>query len=482
MKGRFYQALQQIISSNYYIYGVLMLFFIWLYFAPNAKSIIVFSLIIFIMIFIKLKDIIKTLFVMIILFLPFIKGKGFQITLIDENQTLYHIPYTFDFDITFWNIGLLFLTYALLRIRTKINQFTLELADVTISLFVLTAWLGITLSVYPQVSLLGFIEICTYILLFYVTISTKLNKKDMYLIIIILSFHVIFQGLWSSLQFLLKHPLDKAIEVGGLLAAQTDYIEWAAEDISFFRTTGTFNSANSLGSFMAAILPLILYQLGEKSFSWLEKTILYIAVILGFTGLILSASRTSWVILTILFFISYIFKYILKKNIIPQIHSNLKKLLIIQIIIFIPFIIIPRLDQLGTTFQEDGGFSYRIELIQKAILIAKTNPLGIGLGMFPKTLIEDIGNYISQPAQVHNLAAQIIAETGVLGILFFVFFLILLFRMYAKKTQWTNISKGLLASVITILFISNAYPFLLRSNIFPFLWLFLGLLRNKNIV
>ena len=425
----------------------------------------------------KTKNLFKTLYFMTVLCLLFTKGKGFQYILLGPDQTGHGIPYTFDFDLTFWNFFLFLLIYIIIRNRNTLKKMAIQMSDVVLLFFVVSLIPSTILSTHPTISVLGFIEIIIMILLYFVTklIKSYINWGTVSLLI---SMQLIFEGTLSVIQFLLRRPLGIAIEsVGGLLS-QSNNIEYAIEQTGFFRSRGTFDNSNSLGTFAACLLPIISILLIYKRNTNTEKVIYSLGVPMGIAAVIVSGSRTSFFV-TALFFLGLL--YLRKCSVLQYLRTGiLTKLVVIGLfVISFPIIIIPRISQLYTTLQPGGGLTFRTDLLRYALQMMQTHVVGVGLGMFPSVLFHDIRTFFSFPTEPHNLFAQIAAEGGFWALVFFCIFLItalfpyvrkLLY--YSKKYNLYQISASI--SLFIILIVSNAYPFLLRSTIFPYFWILLA--------
>ena len=173
----------------------------------------------------------------------------------------------------------------------------------------------------------------------------------------------------------------------------------------FLRAYGTFPHPNVLGGFLAILLPLLIFNFQFSIFN--KKNILFIVniitIIVGFIALILTFSRSAWVVFVC--GISYlVFQH--KKKLFP--------LLIFCAICFLFFI--------GTTFGfGDESVVVREQLNTAAIAMIKESPIvGNGLGNFlvqlPHVLVSrEI--YFLQP--VHNIYLVLLSETGSTGLAIF---------------------------------------------------------------
>lgn len=449
---------------------------------PNNKFMGLVLLITLLFTVAKTKTFTEAVFYMMVLCLPFTKGKGFQFILLNAQQTGANVPYTFDFDIMFWYAFLSILIYLILRNRRHIPRVSIQKSDGILIVFILSMIPSIFLSGYPWIAALGFIELSVLIVLYFVT---KLVKPyiAMRTCSILIALQLMFEGAWSIAQYLLNRPLGSAIESSGGLLTQSNLVEYAFEQVGFFRSRGTFDQSNSLGSFAGSLIPFTYILLMYKTNTKIEKRIYALATLLGMGAVIVSGSRTSMVI-TIAFFT--IMFFIRKKQHLPLFYLGrlAKSLTLGALILLIPIAILPRILQLGITLQEGGGLTYRMDLNSYAVDITKNNFFGVGLGLFPKVVSASIGTFHSFPTQPHNLFAQIGAECGYIAFIVFCIFLYVILRNFIQKilrrsrrSLVTRIGIYQLASAVSItviLVLSNFYPFLLRSTVFPYFWLFLA--------
>lgn len=470
---------KQIITSvklrSYPIWAPSAIFLSTLFILPNNKLMGFAIAIVLLFTLPKTRTVIEALFYTMILCLPFTKGKGFQFPLLSADQTGYNIPYTFDFDLTFWNALLLFVLYMILRNRTRLKTKFMDTSDTLLLFFVLSLIPSTLLSRYPEISLLGFTEVLFMILLYFVTklLASHINS---HVVSIIFSLQLIFEGAWSTIQFILKRPIGNAIEGFGGLLTQSNFIEYAIEQKGFFRSRGTFDHSNTLGSFAASLVPFVAIILLYGKNSSTEKALYTAALIGGIMGIIVSGSRTSLFILLI--FLARIF-ILTKKDKRPHINlGRITNLTLLGIfLVALPTIIVPRILQFYTTLQGGGGLTYRLNLISYASQIAQQNIFGVGLGMYPKVVFNDIGTFASYPAQPHNLFAQLAAEAGYISLSLFILFLLRTATPRLKRANPYGLATT--ASLGVILLVSQIYPSLLRSTIFPYFWVFLAM-RSWN--
>jgi len=195
------------------------------------------------------------------------------------------------------------------------------------------------------------------------------------------------------------------------------------------RPYATFPHPNVLGGFLAVVLPFILYYSvnnpndpGSNSSrndpgSW-QRFWLVISLAAGFTALILSFSRVAWLVM--LFGLTI---YFLEKKNQISVKISLKKEMLISIFyLFIGASIMLPLVSPDFSLDKYQYWQERVELIKTTIPMILTNLFfGVGLNnsiiQAQKYADGFPGLYIFQP--VHNIYLLILAETGLIGFLFF---------------------------------------------------------------
>jgi O-antigen ligase len=463
-------------SSKFPTWAIFIFFYCALVFVSNNKHMGALIVITTGLLAYKTKNAMIALYLTALLCLPFTKGKGFQFELLSAAQTKFHIPYTFDFDVTFWGVCLLLFAYVTIRNRRSILLVHITHADIYVVLFLLACIPSTLFASYPHIAVLGFLEL-SHVVLLYLATRLMLPKIHINLTFIILAIQLSFEGIIATLQFMLRRPLGLSIESSGGQLLQSDSIEYAFEQVGFFRARGTFDHSNTLGTFASSLVPIFIMLLLYKKNSPPERIIYSTSAALGTAGIIVSGSRTSIAIFLLFLCTLFFIRKKQNKPFFPWGPTTLRVALLMGTFACVT-IIIPRMAQLASTLQDGGGLTYRITLLELASAIAQNNFFGVGLGLFPKEVFTNIGTFTSYPAQPHNLLAQIASEGGVLACVFFLLFLIQKFA-----GAWPVVKKGrnaralaIITSMVILLTLSQVYPFLLRSSIFPYVLLLLAIL------
>lgn len=185
------------------------------------------------------------------------------------------------------------------------------------------------------------------------------------------------------------------------------------------RPYGTFPHPNVLAGFI--LIALILIFFSSQNLSILKKFIHYTAIFLGVLAIVVSFSRSVWLVGLL---VGGWFALIKKPRTVARQLAGLRLLRGggILLIVFATLLLIK------LPFSTDEAVSQRLQLIKAASLMIKNFPLsGVGLNNFIVRLPDYwslVGfTYWLQP--VHNIYFLIVAETGLTGLLIFLWLLIL---------------------------------------------------------
>jgi len=214
------------------------------------------------------------------------------------------------------------------------------------------------------------------------------------------------------------------------------------------RPYGTFPHPNVLAGFLLIGLILGLPYLFQKN-KFLFTSYLCIVVL----AVVLSFSRSVW----LLGLISFLF--FLGKSKIP------KKLFWLAggfwlIILILVFYLFPH-------FSTNEAFSQRMQLMKAALLMIKVSPLsGVGLNNFIVRLPEfwPVTGFTYWLQPVHNLYLLVLSETGVVGFLIFLWFLILVFKRLLKSSLGANFPLLMALTAILLLGLTDHYWLTLQQG------------------
>ena len=191
------------------------------------------------------------------------------------------------------------------------------------------------------------------------------------------------------------------------------------------RPYGTFSHPNVLAGYLLIGMILILFNF--RIIKNKLNTLLSIsALIIGTVTLFLTFSRIAillWPLILVIFMISKIRKILFKKNFIP---------ILIFIFIIVLFSFFTPLPSRFSGFRfSDESFYQRQELINKSQDIISMHPiLGTGLNNFLIELsqIQKTNNAVFYLQPVHNIFLLVAAQTGIAGLIYFIWFLAKTFK------------------------------------------------------
>ncbi len=466
-------------------YLITLLFLFSLFFIPNNKFLYGGIFIYVFILWITKRTLPYTLLLPLFVLAPFQKGLSFAFDFNLRNHLFtQYFQYSVSTGLYASTVLTVLFAYAFLRTRKNSMRFVITATDVWAGILGISAFVSIFTSAAPTASVLYFAQLSGLLILY--AILKRIPFRITYPALLCMATCILlFEGVWGVLQYAKSAKLQLAMEA-------MDNYSWAIsaeprsiEDTSFFRAEGTFSDPNFLGVFLVCLLPIVLNALITKHQNRIIRILLSASVLIGITGILASASRTSWIVLTI----SSIFLLIrgLKHHFV-QVRPFIKPgilLSALMIPVFIPTIIIPRLMQLPVTLSHGGGITYRWEFIQVALEMIFVYPFGVGLGMFPVVHFQEFGGSFSFPAEPHIIVAQIMSELGVIGL--FAFTLLIISSIthslseYRRTRPLSEEKLAIYVACFSCLFLSMFYPFLTEYPLIFLLFTLLGLSESPWI-
>jgi len=333
-----------------------------------------------------------------------------------------------------------------------------------ILLYILTMVISVVAAINPT---FAYYQIALHIqmfLLFAYIAGTVRKREDFLLILVSFAILVSEEGLYIIWQ---------------RITGVSGYVE--GTNIYSYRVSGHFAGPNGAASFFSIItimlIPLALIRINPV-YKWLS----IMGIGLGTIGLFLTLSRGGWAsfIIGILVFILFmVYRGWLSLSL-PMILA----LVLTTIIVLFPNLILNRI------FGDDGGAAEgRLPLNELAISMIKEHPIiGVGANNFAVTAPAYWGPKFSRSwfYTVHNQFLLIWSETGILGFIAFLFFLLnILWRswwVWAQKYRFTAlIALSCFATVI-------GHAFHLQADIFnnrvaiQILWIIAGLVSALYLI
>ena len=334
-------------------------------------------------------------------------------------------------------------------------------------LFISVAGISTYFSYFPFSSLLSFIQLIKLSIIFLLSKALFSDKQVLEESINTIILFVVFNSLLIIFQYINRGAIGLYVE-----DKSTPFGWFAKESIGLFRSGGIFSDPNIAATISCIFTPYILLSVIMKNrFSFIGLAILLVTIL----GIILTGSRASWIIFIITTVAVLLF---IKKNILPErfnkILSVVKVVIFVLVIAFGPFMF-RRLTTLTNAFSDIGGVTYRIKHLQTSWYFIKTNPFGVGIGVFPyvtslKFPFRQTGIY---PTYAHNIFASIGAETGYIGFAIFCYFLFLVLKMKYRtlKRNSNYLNFALMLAFIVFLLLSNLFPWISNPKISPLFFL-----------
>lgn len=469
------------------LFFVTLLFYLSLYFSINNRSFLFLSSFYVFILWRIIKNIRLAIFFVFIATLSFAKGKGFQIIILPLEEiprwAFYKISYWFPLYLSdLFLFGLLFI-----YIRDKLLGRTCVVPRVFIIplflliLFMIWVLLGAFLSYFSGVILLSVIQLLRMAVIFCVIVLVfqRFNLVDQGFYSII-SASVIFQSLWAFLERFFGGPLGRDIEA---ILPGAEFGIRSSENPGLLRISGTFFEPSILGTFFLMHIGLLSVAILENriKFSFVRKAAV-LAIILGSVALLYTGSRVLygyWLMLVIFLLTHYGRRYQKKiREFKKRLNLLISVVMMVLAIIIIPFVAI-RLAALSDVFTQYGSGSYRLQMFAYSIRLALAKPfMGVGINLSPYYLATGFSQeqFVFDPTYPHNLLFQLLAETGIAGLILFSLFVYAVLRPFVISL-WSKVKVNEfgLAAIIYLL-AAQIYPiFLNQQEILSFFFLYAGL-------
>ena len=243
------------------------------------------------------------------------------------------------------------------------------------------------------------------------------NKISLSMIHYPLSIAVVYSSLIAVTQFL------KQASLGGVFwwlgertfnAGTPGIAKAIVNGQLIMRPYATFPHPNVLAGFV--LVSLILIGVRSKVLG-VRKILRWLAIALGIVAISISFSRSAWLVGLL--------------SLLPIVYCLLptrRRLIIIPSLILLCLI---GVFYLGPQISADEAFSQRLQLIKTAWLMIQAAPLvGVGLSNFIVRLPDfwQITGFTYWLQPVHNIYFLVVAETGLVGLLIFLWFLFLTYK------------------------------------------------------
>ena len=323
--------------------------------------------------------------------------------------------------------------------------------------FLLFLAIGILLSKNPLAGVYGFIKLLEYLFFFFYIVF---KVKNFTILIQLLSLGIIFEGLLAILQYINHGSIGSLLYFFGERSfnSQTPGIANASlNGEMFLRPYGTFPHPNVLAGYLVIAMTITISNL-KAQISKIWKIISIFSIAVGTISLILTMSRVA-IILWLIILSWYLFKK--SRNFLNRVKFPIG---LFVVLVFIGSIF---LSPLRFRFLEinpnDQAFAVRKDLIISSVLMFKNNFFfGVGINnflvnlpSFQKPNIPSLYEYL-QP--VHNVYFLILAQTGLVGFIYFLYFIVKTIKQTLKnKFPISNFQFQILAVVLILGFFDHYF-------------------------
>jgi len=290
------------------------------------------------------------------------------------------------------------------------------------------------------------------------------------------------QDLLFVVTFLLIGLVIESLVIIGvrIIGHNVSFAHFTARIDANLRVGGTLGNPNTAGSYIASLSVLCLGFLLtplERRYKFLAE----LALILSSVALVLTFSRGGWVAFAISVTLFCLFAYL-------RGQLSLRVILVIAVIAMLLFVFFGDII-LTRLFGDDKGSAFsRIEMMGFALRMIKDHPLfGVGINNFGIMLEKYIPIFYDKELHtVHNKYLLVWAETGIIGLVPFLVFLLSIVRRGWKTWKIDDrflspLALGFTVAVIGQMVHMSVDIFHNRSQV-QLLWIIAGLIIAMNYV
>ena len=310
--------------------------------------------------------------------------------------------------------------------------------------FLLVCIFSVLWGVNPQMSLFNFFaKTLEVFLIFFVIVEAFTSKKQIFIALGIMTFTAFSTAIDSFIQ----HYITFRDIFNGQEVFLND------------RATAAFKTANSLGAYLVVTIPVVLSMAFQRSKSFFFRASMMIIVSCMFWSLIITYSRGAWVAaaVAVLFFV--LFSVVKNKGVVSF------GLLLAVAVVFVGLFTGLRVknDFGGKKFNRANTVAWRIGVWEDSMKMIKHKPVfGHGINTFAKEF-QQFGKIDSEnPTYAHNCYIQITAETGVFGLICFLWIIILMFKRITHSISVLS-SGGSSLRVVGLGIAAGIFGFLFHS-------------------
>lgn len=365
---------------------------------------------------------------------------------------------------------ILLLLYLFIRRRSKFSL-SVDIPSLFLIPLVIVGGIATYMSQYFTIALFGLyqaMKLCIVYVLSRLVLKEKWGTRttlDVFLLF------VLYNAILIILQRIAGGPLGLPVET---LNASSLYGRYALELRSLYRPGGFTDDPNASATILGMFIPfLTILGLTRNAF---HKTLVWITLICATVALLCTASRSVWIVTTILVGLSVYRIYHLRLIRIPKFLRIHGYWIGILVTLFAAPLIYLRISTLQQAFSDTGSGTFRLIHLRIAVNTMLSYPWGTGLGTTPLELINRFppAYYMFDPSELHSIFAQIAASLGIPGLLCFVLFIYSLLKRHIQSYQEHKtrvLPYAIFMSMISYLMTANFYPWFLNVQISGFFWI-----------
>ena len=330
--------------------------------------------------------------------------------------------------------------------------------------------IGVFRSSNPSTGIYEMIKLLEYLFLFSYT-AKNFRTLNSFVLFSTFIFGVIFESFLTVIQYFNQGSIGGIFYFLGERSFNSQTPGVANASINgqlFLRPYATFSHPNVLAGYLFIFMVLIILY-AKKNFFKYQIIVVYLSFTLGTVALFLTMSRVSlfaWSVVLLFFLVNSFWKktrMVSTKNIIArQIRRKILPLLfLVSSVFIITFPIGLRFFQLSFS---DQTVVQREVLIRDSIAMFQQSPIfGVGINNYLVDLpvIQRQHKEVLYIQPVHNIYFLILSETGVVGLILFLYFL---WNTYKRLKINTNVELFALFFFILFVGIFDHYFFTLQQG------------------
>jgi O-antigen ligase len=221
-----------------------------------------------------------------------------------------------------------------------------------------------------------------------------------------------------------------------------------------FRTTGGTGDPNEFAAHLLVYFCISIYLFNKNRY----KVFIFISIISFIYGILMAGSKSAFLVLMILLFISFVIKI--------KYFLNIKNIFLISSLFFIlistvDFNKIQMINNIIERSKSTGTAEERYKSWAAGKKMIESNPiLGIGFGEYTNNTVKYSDSFVSTSSTApHNLYIKLVAENGIPIFILFLFFIFVIIKniFYYSNTNYLWIYMSLLSLLLMGITIGITY-------------------------